>query len=133
MRYVLPVGSPFTLEGRVVNINGMPSGPLRLIAPSGVTLAGTDIQPVGTEPTTQASIYNVISPNSFTVSITGTGALHNAADSGSADTSDSPQVTEGRPQIYSHLTLLIVLAFSILGVGLIMLFRNSPVHTPHGK
>src|SRR5947209_5858270 len=61
--YVLPVGSPFTFEGRVVNINGMPAGHLRLIAPSGVTLAGTDIQQVGTEPTTQASIYNVVSAN----------------------------------------------------------------------
>jgi hypothetical protein len=131
--YVLPVGSPFTFEGRVVNIKGMPAGPLRLIAPSGVTLAGTDIQPVGTEPTTRANIYNVISPNNFTVNITGTGALHNPGESGSGDSSDSPQVTEGRPQIYNHLTLLIVLAFSILGVGLIMLFRNSPVHTPHGK
>jgi hypothetical protein len=131
--YVLPVGSPFTFEGRVVNINGMLSGPLRLIAPSGVTLAGTDVQPVGTEPTTKASIYNVISANNFVVSITGTGALHNTGESGSGDNSDSPQVTEGRPQIYSHLTLLMVLAFSILGVGLIMLFLNSPIHMPHGK
>jgi hypothetical protein len=131
--YVLPVGSPFTFQGRVVNINGMPGGPLRLIAPSGVTLAGTDIQQVGTEPTTQATIYNVVSANNFTVNITGTGTLHNPAESGSADNSDSPQVTEGKPQIYNHLTLLIVLAFSILGVGLIMLFRNSPVHSPHGK
>jgi hypothetical protein len=131
--YVLPVGSPFTFQGRVVNIKGMPAGPLRLIAPSGVTLAGTDIQQVGTEPTTQAIIYNVVSPNNFNVNITGTGTLHNPAESGAADSSDSPQVTEGRPQIYNHLTLLIVLAFSILGVGLIMLFRTSPIHSPHGK
>jgi hypothetical protein len=131
--YALPVGSPFTLEGRVVNIDGMPAGPLRLIAPSGVTLAGNDIQQVGTEPTTQANIYNVVSANKFTVNITGTGTLHNTGESGSGDSGDSPPVTEGRPQIYNHLTLLIVLSFSILGVGLIMLFRNSPVQTPHGK
>lgn len=123
--YVLPVGSPFTFEGRVVNLKGMPAGPLRLIAPSGVTLAGTDIQPVGTEPTTQASIYNVTSESKFTVNITGTGTLHNTAESDSAETSDSPQVTEGKPQIYSHLTLLVVLAFSILGIGLIMLFKSG--------
>ncbi|MGI8960399.1 MAG: carboxypeptidase-like regulatory domain-containing protein [Bryobacteraceae bacterium] len=131
--YVLPVGSPFTFQGRVVNIKGMAAGPLRLIAPSGVTLAGTDIQQVGTEPTTQANIYNVVSADNFAVNITGTGALHNTAESGSADTSDSPQVTEGRPQIYNHLRLLVLLAFSILGVGLIMLFRISPAHSPQGK
>jgi len=123
--YVLPVGSPFTFEGRVVNLKGMPAGPLRLIVPSGVTLAGTDIQPVGTEPTTRAAIYNVLSAGNFTVNITGTGALHNAAESDSAGTSDSPQVTEGKPQIYHHLTLLVLLAFSILGIGLIMLFKSG--------
>jgi hypothetical protein len=127
--YVLPVGSPFTFEGRVVNLKGMATGPLRLIAPAGVTLAGTDIQQVGREPTTQASIYNVLSAGIFTVNITGTGALHNPAESASADTSDSPQVTEGRPQIYNHLTLLLVLAFSILGIGLIMLFRTKTAKT----
>ncbi|MFL6351833.1 MAG: carboxypeptidase-like regulatory domain-containing protein [Bryobacteraceae bacterium] len=131
--YVLPVGSPFTFEGRVVNMKAMPAGPLRLIAPSGVTLAGTDIQQVGTEPTTQASIYNVVSPNNFKVNITGTGSLHNTGEPGSADNSDSPQVTEGRPQIYNHLTLLTVLVFAILGVGLIMLFRTSPAHSLQGK
>lgn len=125
--YVLPVGSPFTFEGRVVTLKGMPAGPLRLIAPSGVTLAGADIQQVGTEPTTQAAIYNVLSAGKFTVNITGTGALHNTAESNSADTSDSPQVTEGRPQIYNHLVLLVVLAFSILGIGLIMLFKSGAI------
>jgi hypothetical protein len=123
--YVLPVGSPFTFEGRVVNLKGMAAGPPRLIAPAGVTLAGTDIQQVGTEPTTQASIYNVISEGKYTVNITGTGTLHNTGESDSADTSDSPQVTEGQPQIYHHLTLLAVLAFSILGIGLIILFRTK--------
>jgi hypothetical protein len=123
--YVLPAGSPFTFQGRVVNIKGMPAGPLRLVAPPGVTLAGTDIQQVGTEPTTQASIYNVVSSGNFTIGITGTGALRNATGPGSTDTSDSPPLTEGRPQIYTHLTLLVALAFSILGIGLILLFKKG--------
>ena len=131
--YVLPVGSPFTFQGRVVNIKGMSVGPLRLVAPSGVTLAGTDIQQVGTEPTTRASIYNVVSGSNFSVDISGTGALHNNVESSSADNSDSPPLTEGRPQIYSHLTLLMVLTFSILGAGLILLFRSPPAHSQHGK
>ncbi len=123
--YVLPAGSPFTFHGRVVSVKGMAAGPLRLVAPPGVTLAGTDIQQVGTEPTTQANIYNVLSNGNFTADVVGTGALHNAADSSSADASDSPPVTEARPQIYTHLTLLVVLAFSILGLGLILLSKKS--------
>lgn len=133
LSYVLPVGSPLTYRGRVVNVEGMPSGPLRLVAPPGVTLAGTDIERVGTEPKTQATIYNVIAPENFSVDITGTGSLHTGGDTNSAEDSDSPQVTEGQPQIYTHLLWLIVLAFSILGVGLIVLFRSSPVRPPYGK
>ncbi len=123
--YVLPAGSPFTFHGQVVNVKGMAAGPLRLVVPAGVTLAGTDIQQVGTEPTTQASIYNVLSTGNFTANIVGTGALHNTADAGSADNNESPPVTEAKPQIYSHIALLVVLVFSILGIGLILLARKT--------
>ncbi len=58
--YALPAGSPFTFRGQVVSVKGMATGPLRLIAPHGVTLAGNDLQSVGTEPKTQATIYNVV-------------------------------------------------------------------------
>jgi hypothetical protein len=133
--YVLPTGSPLTFQGRVVNIKGMPSGPLRLIAPSGVTLAGKDIESVGTEPKTQAAIYTVIAPGPFSVDVTGTGSLHNGGDESGAQTddSDSPQVTEGQPKIYAHLSWLIALAFCILGLGLVVLYRSSPVRSPYGK
>lgn len=129
--YVLPVGSPFTFRGRVVGVKGMPSGPLRLVAPAGVTLAGNDIQQIGTEPSTQASIYNVLAADRFSVDVAGTGSLH-AADEGAARDSDSPQITQGQPQIYRHLGWLLILAFSILGVGFVILFR-SPVRFPQGR
>ncbi len=133
LSYVLPVGSPFTYRGRLVNIPGMPTGPLRLVAPPGVTLAGNDIERIGTEPKTQATIYNVIARENFSFAISGTGSLHSGDDANSGETSDAPQVTEGKPQIYTHLTSLIALAFCILGVGLVILFRSSPVRSPYGK
>jgi hypothetical protein len=134
VNYVLPTGSPLNFQGRVVNVKGMPAGPLRLIAPQGVTLAGKDIQSVGTEPKTQAGIYTVIAPETFSVDVTGTGSLHNdSAQAAQEDDSDSPQVTEGQPRIYAHLPWLIALAFCILGVGLVVLYRSSPVRSPYGK
>jgi hypothetical protein len=127
--YVLPAGSPFTFRGRDTSIKGMVTGPLRLIAPPGVTLAGKDIQQLGTEPKTQASVYTLTSRGAaFSFDIAGTGTLHNGSDE-SPDTSDSPQVTEGRPRIYAHLPWLIGLAFGILGVGLVVLFRTSPAQS----
>ncbi|HEY3939590.1 MAG TPA: hypothetical protein VGL97_19310 [Bryobacteraceae bacterium] len=131
--YVLPVGTPFTYRGRLVTVKGMSAGPMRLIAPAGVTLAGKDIQNEGTEPKTQATIYDVTAPDLFSVDVTGTGSLHTGDDTNGVDDSDSPQVTEGQPQIYRHLSWLLVLTFSILAIGLVFLFRNSPVRTPYGK
>lgn len=133
LSYVLPVGSPFTFRGRIVNVKGMPAGPLRLAAPAGVTLAGTDITQLGTEPKTQATVYNVTAPRDFTVDITGTGSLRSAGDAETADTSDEPQLTEGAPKIYTHMGWLVAVAFSILAVGLLVLFRSSPVRSPYGK
>jgi hypothetical protein len=131
--YVVPVGSPMTFHGRVVNVKGMQAGPLRLVVPPGVMLSSKDVQQIGTEPRTQANIYNVTAPSDFAVDVAGTGSLRGADDSGSQDDSDSPKVTEGRPQIYAHLPWLLVLAFSILAVGFLALFRSSPVRSPYGK
>jgi plastocyanin len=133
--YVIPAGSPFTYRGRVLEMKGMSTGPLRLIAPSGVTMTGKDIQSLGTEPKTQATIYNVSAP-SFTVDIAGTGSLHPEADSGTGDAGsnpDSPSVTQAMPQIYQHLPWLVGLALGILAVGLLVLYRTSPVRAPYGN
>lgn len=131
--YVLPVGSPFTLQGRVVNVKGMAAGPLRLVAPSGVTLAGSDIQQIGTEPKTQATIYNVLPSGNFSVLVSGAGSLHGNTDADSSQDADEPAIVQGKPQIYIHLGWLVTLAFSVLGVGLIVLFRNSPIRSTSGK
>ncbi|MGC2658132.1 MAG: hypothetical protein WA324_09140 [Bryobacteraceae bacterium] len=125
--YTLPASSPMKFQGRLVGVKGMQQGPLRLIAPNGVTLAGNDIQSLGQEPKTQATIYNVTGKDDFTVDISGSGSLHGGDDASQVDTSDSPEVTEGKPPVYEHLPVLVALAFSILGVGLLLLYRTSPV------
>jgi hypothetical protein len=131
--YALPAGTPFTFRGEVVNVKGMPlAGPLRLIVPAGVTLAGKDVQSVGTEPKTQATIYNVIATGAFSAEITGVGSLR-TPDATQPDQSDSPPVTEGEPQIYRHMGWLLGLALAILTVGLVFLYTNSPVRAPYGK
>ena len=132
--YVLPAGSPFTFRGETVNIKGMIPSPLRLIAPSGVTLSGKDVQALGTEPTTKATIYNVLPSGAYSFEIAGTGSLHKANnDAAAPDDGESPQISEGDPQIYAHMGWLVGLALSILAVGLIVLFRSSPVQSASGR
>jgi plastocyanin len=128
--YVVPAGTPFTYRGRVVPLKGLTMGPLRLIAPSGVTMTGADVQSVGTEPKTLATIYTVLKPD-FSVDITGTGTLH--PPEAETPDNDSPPVTTGDPQIYKHLPWLVGLALGILAVGLVVLYRTSPVRSPYGN
>ena len=128
---MLPAGSPFLFHGRVVNVKGMAAGPLRLVAPSGVTLSGSDIQLVGTEPKTQATIYTVTARDLFSVNVTGIGSLHPPETA--ADETDSPPIQTATPPIYAHLPWVVVLAFAILGTGLLVLFRKSPVSSPYRR
>ena len=128
--YVLPAGSPFTFRGENVGIKGMGSSPLRLVVPSGVTLSGKDVQLLGTEPNTQANIYNVLASAAYSFDIAGTGSLHTpAADSSASNTAESEggQITESSPQIYTHMGWLLGLALGILAIGMVVLFRSSPV------
>jgi hypothetical protein len=121
--YVLPASAPLTFTGRVVGIKGMDTTPMRLIAPPGVTFAGKALQQVGVEPSTQATIYNVLTEREFTVDVAGVGSL-NAGANAATDESDAPSVTEGRPQIYAHLPWLLASAFCVLAVGLLLLWRS---------
>jgi hypothetical protein len=126
--YVLVAGSPIIYHGAVIGLKGMPPAPLRLVAPSGVTVEGKDLQQLGTEPKTQATIYNVTARKFFDVNVTGTGTLH-PPEGPAADENDSPKVTEGLPPVYSHLPWLITLGLGILGVGLFSLYFASPVRS----
>ncbi|MBV8069362.1 MAG: carboxypeptidase regulatory-like domain-containing protein [Acidobacteriaceae bacterium] len=132
VNYLIPAGTPQTFRGRVAGVKGMPAGPLRLIAPPGVTITGKDIQNVGTEPKTQATVYTVTAADAFTVDLAGTGSLH-SEQAEAPDTSDEPPVLAGKPRIYTHLGWLIGLAFGVLGIGLAVLYRSSPVRSPYGK
>ncbi|MGH6878054.1 MAG: hypothetical protein ACREHV_11870 [Rhizomicrobium sp.] len=127
VNYVLPVGSPFTYRGRVVGVKGMQAGPMRLVAPPGVTLAGSDIKELGIEPTTQATIFDVTGNGNFSVNIAGAGSLNQQASS--SDDSAEPKIVEGKPPIYTHRNLLLALALAILALGVVVLYRTSPRST----
>jgi hypothetical protein len=69
------------------------------------------------------------------VDIAGTGSLHppEATDATPAADSESPSVVQGVPQIYQHLPWLVGIALGILALGLVVLYRTSPVRAPYGK
>jgi hypothetical protein len=125
LSYTMRAGSPFVLRGRVVDIQGQPSGPVRFVAPPGVTLESTDLKSLGQEPQTQATIYDLLTP-AYAVNVTGTGSL-GGATAEEADEADMPQVEQKNPPVYQHLAWLVGLALGILAVGVVLLYRSSPV------
>ncbi len=127
LTYAVPATDPLKFDGRVVGIKGQPAGPLRLVAPNGVTLEGADLKKLGQEPKSLATIYDVTASGPFSVDVKGMGSLRGGDDAAATDTSDAPQIEAAKPPVYRYLPALIGLAFGILGLGLLILYRSSPV------
>jgi len=120
--YSVAFTQPGTFEGKVL----YKGGPTRLVAPNGVSIKGPNVQPLGQEPRTKASIYDV-KGNDFKVEVTGAGALRQGDDAGGADDSTGPSIEQIPPKIFGNMKWILALAFGILTLGFILLYR---AHVP---
>jgi hypothetical protein len=121
LNYILPATNPMTFSTKILHTEGSSD----LVAPQGVTLKGDDIELVGQEPTTQATIYKVKKAD-FTVQIEGTGSLQQAAAGGSSgEDNGQPTLQEVKPRIYDRLYWILGMAFAILGLGSVVLYRSK--------
>jgi hypothetical protein len=115
--YNVPFNAPGKFEGKIL----YKGGPTRLVAPSGVTIKGDNIQSLGQEPRTQATIYDV-KGNDFKVEISGAGALRQGEDTGD-DSGGGATYEQIPPKVYGKMTWILALTFGILTLGLILLYR----------
>jgi hypothetical protein len=99
-------------------------GVTRLVTPSTVTLEGDGVQSLGQEPQTQAHIYSADSAG-YSVKITGTGSLRNQEAPAPDEDTGEPQIQEGAARIYSRMYWVLGMAFAILGLGGVLLYRKS--------
>lgn len=120
LNYSLPVTTPLTFSGKILHTEGTSD----LVAPQGVTLKGDDIELAGTEPTTQASIYRIKNA-SFKVDVEGTGSLTQASAESSGEDSGAPSLKEVKPRIYDRLFLVLGMAFAVLALGSVLLYRTA--------
>jgi hypothetical protein len=118
LTYVLPMPESKTFTGKVLH----DGAPVRLVAPRGVTLNGAKVQLIGQEPTTQASVYQV-DAKEYSVEIEGTGQLA-AGDDTAQGGGRGIQTIPAR--IYDQLWAILGLAFLILLLGFILLYRRGP-------
>jgi hypothetical protein len=101
------------------------AGTTFILTPSTVTLDGEGIEARGQEPQTKAHIYNAAGA-AYSVKITGTGTLRDQEASPSADEDQgTPQIEEKAARVYSRMYWVLALAFSILGLGGVLLYRRS--------
>jgi len=117
--YALPFNPGGTFESKILYKGG---GPTRLVTPNGVTVTGDGIVLLGQEPKSKASIYDV-KTNDFKVEISGAGSLRQGddapEDSGGATFEQIP------PKVWGNMKWILVLAFSILALGFILLYRTQ--------
>jgi hypothetical protein len=126
LNYVVPATNPMTFSGKILHAEGASD----LVAPQGVTLKGDDIEVAGTEPSTQATVYKLKTAN-YTVQVEGTGALNQAGAGGgggagasSEEDNGAPTLQEVRPRIYDRLYWILGMAFGVLALGSVLLYRT---------
>lgn len=119
VNYTLPFSSPGTFEGRLF----YKGGPTSLIAPQGVTLKGDGLEARTPPPQFKGSIYQTTAP-SFKVEIEGSGVLRPPPAAAEPE-QNGPQLEFVLPKLYTKLTWILALSFSILALGFVLLYRSG--------
>lgn len=127
--YRLPHGTKFTEKK-------LGSGPTILVTAETVQLSGEGLKDDGIKELGQggpnAHVYEVEAKAgaSYEVSVEGTGTLQSAQDASASgeesDDSGSPKPKAGEARVYERLPWVLGLAFGILALGGVLLYRRSP-------
>jgi hypothetical protein len=120
VNYVVPAANPLIFSGRILHTEGASD----LVIPIGVTVKGDNIELAGQEPKTQASIYQ-IKGTSYKVEVEGTGSLQQPGGASPDEDNGMPTIQEVKPRIYDRLYWILGMAFGILGLGSVLLYRSS--------
>lgn len=119
LTYALPLTSPAKFDGKILH-----DGPVRVVAPNGVTLTG-DVKQLGTEPQTQAGVFEV-SAKSFSIGIEGTGSLRAAQGSVENEEEDGGSgLQQIRPRVYVRFKEILALCLVALAAGFVLLYRKG--------
>ncbi len=116
LRYLMPFSRDSAYEGKVLH-----DVTTRLVTPAGVTLASDHVRHIGEEPQTHANIY-ALDAAEFKVALQGSGTLQQEA----AQTGGEPQIQQIMPKIWERVRLITALAFGILALGFVLLYRAKP-------
>ncbi|MGD0014926.1 MAG: hypothetical protein ABSD56_10965 [Bryobacteraceae bacterium] len=119
--YSLPFTDPGTFSSRVFY-----KTTTRLAVPSGVTLEGDGLKPLGHEPSTQAALFETASA-ALTLRLTGTGSFRSAAPAGGEESDDSgPPIRSILPPGFEdQRTIVLALTLVVLALGFALLYQRG--------
>lgn len=95
-----------------------------LIVPNGITLKAENVNDLGVEPRTQAHIFG-LSANTYNIQLTGAEIATPDPAAAQPDQDAGPQITPILPRIYGQSIPILAIAFAILGLGCILLYRKE--------
>lgn len=121
LTYQVPMPDPPVFYSRTVH----GGGPLRLVAPYGVRFKGDNLDDLGPEPRTQATIYHVHG-SEYRVEIEGEGSLRGPQPS-EPDEDEGARVRQSLPRLYQRLYIVLGLGLAILALGFALLYRRSEI------
>lgn len=98
----------------------------KVVAPNGVKLTADQLVQIGTEPSTQATVYDVRAPK-IVAKLEGTGSLRAAAQSDQAtgEEDGGGGIESKKPMIYERLWWILGSVFAMLVIGFTMLYRKD--------
>jgi hypothetical protein len=119
LTYQMPFKAGETYTGKVLH-----DGPVRVVAPKGVTLSG-DVAQLGTEPQTQAGVYEV-KKRAFSIAIEGSGSLRGPGGANEqAEEDGGGGLQQIRPKLYTRFKEILALSLAALAIGFVLLYRKG--------
>jgi hypothetical protein len=100
-----------------------PDAPTRFLVPAGLKLSGTGIEEGQTPPGMKGVVYAATAAN-YTVKVEGEPEPEPEAPPASKN-DDSPGIERIMPRVYDSLYPVLGLAFAILALGFILLYRRT--------
>jgi hypothetical protein len=136
INYTVAASDPATFASKIY----YRGAPTRLVVPPGVTLQGDGLNALGSEPQTQANLYETAAA-AFEVKVQGTGSLRaaqgggggSAAPAGDTDDSGATLRTILPPAFEDRRVTILALAFAVLALGFVLLVRKGQAAPAKGK
>ncbi len=137
MTWSMPFNTPGVFEDTILAKGGL----TRLVAPLGVTFKGSDLELLGQEPSSQASVYTVKGPE-IKIDVEGTGSLAgpggDAGGGAGGEDNAAPGLSEILPKLYGlaagnsnlgesllAVKWILLTVIGMLALGFVLLYRKG--------